>query len=69
MNENDIKILTTVTCGNCVILGCFAALAVYFDKWWIVLFSILFWKGYKYSTTNNDTKKKKREGIEWKEKN
>ena len=28
--------------GNIVVLICFTILAIVFDKWWIVFFSILF---------------------------
>ena len=32
----------TAMVGNIVILICFSILAIVFDKWWVVFFSILF---------------------------
>lgn len=30
-----------------IVLGCFTALAIMFNKWWIVFFSLLFWPSSK----------------------
>ena len=29
---------------NIFVIGCFALLSVYFNKWWIILLSLLFYK-------------------------
>lgn len=41
---------------NAVMMICFSALAIYFDHWWIVLFSALFFVGYKHRTSTEDGK-------------
>ena len=38
----DWKVLLVVQLKNCVAIACWTALAIYFGKWWIALFCILF---------------------------
>ena len=46
--------MIVVVLGNVAIVGVFAFLAIHFNKWWIVLFSILLMMGYKMSDDEND---------------
>lgn len=50
MNEHHLKALALITIQNCVITICFTFLAFAFDKWWIALFSALFYKSFTYTT-------------------
>lgn len=42
---------------NMTIIGCFTALAIHFDKWWLVLFSMLF----TFSIESQGNRQKKEE--------
>lgn len=37
---------------NAIPVVCMTLLAIHFDKWWIVLFALLF--GFSYKTTNKE---------------
>ena len=39
---------------NIIILAIFACVAVHFDKWWIILFSLLGMASYKGGEENNE---------------
>lgn len=43
---------------NIVIVGIFAKIAMYFGKWWIILFSLLAMGSYKESSNKNDETRK-----------
>lgn len=45
--DNETKLLIALLIKNTVTLVCFAALAMFFGKWWISLFAILFLTNYK----------------------
>ena len=42
MNE-ELKLYLICFVRNIICLICFTVLAIVFNKWWIVLFTILFW--------------------------
>jgi hypothetical protein len=42
MNE-ELKLYLICFVRNIICLICFTVLAIIFNKWWIVLFTILFW--------------------------
>ena len=50
MTKEHIKALALITIQNCVVTICFTFLAFAFDKWWIALFSALFYKSFTYTT-------------------
>lgn len=52
MTKEETKVLVYVMLANCVMMGCFTLLAIFFEKWWIVLFSALFWKNVTYKASN-----------------
>ena len=39
---NDNKVIVAVLVKNVICVMCWVALAIFFNKWWIALFSILF---------------------------
>lgn len=41
---------------NGTIIACFTALSIYFNKWWIVLFAVLFVYGIKSKETDEQPK-------------
>lgn len=41
---------------NISILACFTYLSIYFDRWWIILFAVLFVSEYKHNSDNKDIK-------------
>lgn len=61
MNKEETKALGYIVLGNCIMMGCFTALAIICDKWWIILFSMIFWKSFTYKT-NNKRKEDKKDG-------
>lgn len=42
MND-ELKFYVICYIRNIIVLICFTILAIFFNKWWIVLFSMLFW--------------------------
>ena len=44
--KEDIKALAIICTKNIIIMICFTLLAVFFQKWWISLFSVLFYTTY-----------------------
>lgn len=52
MNEDDVIICIIVTLINIAILACFTVLAIFFGKWWIIFFAIIFWTS--VSTKNKE---------------
>ena len=48
MNKEEVKALALIVLCNIFMMGCFTALAIIFDKWWIIFFSIIFWKSFTY---------------------
>ena len=47
--SEELKLCAMVLAKNTAALICFTALAIYFGKWWIVLFAGLFLTGIKKS--------------------
>lgn len=46
MRKEDKSVLIAyllILVQKIIVLGCFTALAIIFNKWWIVFFSMLFW--------------------------
>jgi len=43
MSKKDVVLAIMVYIKNVIALICFTFLAVIFQKWWIVFFSIIFW--------------------------
>ena len=48
--NQDFAITFMVMIKNITVIIVFGILAIVFQKWWIALFSILFWSGYSYKT-------------------
>lgn len=40
--EKKMKLESSVLLYNAFVLGCFTVLAIFFQLWWVVLFSVLF---------------------------
>ena len=56
MNKGDKAILIALliaTIKNIIIVALFIFLAIFFNKWWLSLFSILFWSGIKSKLEKN----------------
>lgn len=56
MNKGDKAILIALliaTIKNIIIVALFIFLAIFFNKWWLSLFSIFFWSGYKVESKKN----------------
>ena len=59
MNEKDkgviiVYILTIIK--NIIPMICFTILAIVFNKWWLSLFSVLFWSSLKIENKDSDAK-------------
>jgi len=54
MSKKDIVLVIMVYIKNVIALICFTFLAVVFQKWWIVLFSILFWSSVSTRKVDDD---------------
>ena len=54
MTDKHIKALALITIQNCVVTGCFTFLAAFFGKWWIALFSVIFYKSFTYTVEKKD---------------
>ena len=48
MSKEEVKFAGLIVLENCVVAICFTILAALFDKWWIALFSALYFKGISY---------------------
>lgn len=46
MTEEEIKAIVVICTKNIIFAICFTILAVVFQKWWISLFSLLFYTTY-----------------------
>lgn len=57
--EEDLKILVIAMVTNITTICAFIGLAIFFQKWWIALFSILFYMKIRYK--HDDDKNKKEE--------
>lgn len=45
MNEKElIKISIIVGIYNILVIACFTMLSIVFEKWWIIFFSLIFYK-------------------------
>lgn len=54
MEKEDKSVLLTyliILIQKIIVLGCFTALAIIFNKWWIIFFSLLFWPSGKVEST------------------
>ena len=49
MSREEVKLAALATLQNCVVTICFTILGALFDKWWIALFSALFFKSITYT--------------------
>ena len=56
MKKEDVEALGLVILWNIVVLACFTAVAVIFQKWWLILVSALFCKGFSYKTGGKSEK-------------
>lgn len=54
MSKEHVKVLALVTIQNCVVTICFTALAALFGKWWIALFSAIFYKSFTYAVNKDE---------------
>ena len=45
--KDEYKLAIAIMTKNIIIVALFVTLAIVFNKWWISLFSILFWNGVK----------------------
>ena len=50
MNKNELKAIALPILENCVVFICLTVLAVIFNKWWIVLLSMIFWNNVRYKS-------------------
>lgn len=46
---DEAKVIIAVLIKNTIVLICFVALAIMFGKWWIALFSALYFTSFKES--------------------
>ena len=53
MNK-EIKLYLILTLKNIATIICFTILAIIFNKWWIVLFSALFYSSISSKESNDD---------------
>lgn len=56
LTKEHVKALALVTVQNCVVTICFTVLAALFGKWWIALFSALFYKSFTYEVKKDGEK-------------
>ena len=56
MTKEHIKALALITVQNCVVTICFTILAAFFEKWWIALFSAIFYKSFTYEVKKDGAK-------------
>ena len=54
MTNEELKLMLIVGITNCIMMGCFTALAIIFDKWWLILFSVLFWRNITYKAKGKE---------------
>lgn len=57
MTKEHIKALALITIQNCVVTICFTVLAAIFMKWWIALFSAIFYKSFTYTVETDGRSK------------
>lgn len=50
MTKEELKLLISVVIYNCVTIVSFTGLAITVDKWWVVLFALLFTQSCSYKT-------------------
>jgi len=58
MKKEDVEALGLVILWNIVVLACFTAIAVIFQKWWLILISALFYKGFSIKVGGKNEKDK-----------
>ena len=56
MKKEERDIVALIVLWNIAAIVCFTILSVAFNKWWIVLFSALFYKGWNYKGGNKNGK-------------
>jgi len=56
MNKEDVKAVISTNIYNCVTIVSFTGLAITVDKWWVVLFALLFVKTFSYKSSNDVNK-------------
>ena len=56
MKKEERDIIALIVLWNIAAIVCFTILSVVFNKWWIVLFSALFYKGWNYKGGNKNGK-------------
>lgn len=56
MNEKElIKIAIIVGIYNIIVIACFTMLSIAFEKWWIIFFSLIFYKSnWNFNTITED---------------
>lgn len=52
--KDEIKLYLILTLKNIATLSCFTILAIVFNKWWVVLFSALFYSSISSKENNDD---------------
>lgn len=52
--KDEIKVYLIITLKNIATIICFTILAIIFNKWWIVLFSALFYSSIKLKEDDNN---------------
>lgn len=50
----DKKLFSMSIAENVLVMAIHAAVAMYFDKWWIILFALLWMNTYKIKTNTTD---------------
>ena len=64
VEKNIVTLYWLTILNNAVPLICFTILAILFEKWWLALFSILFYKSFNFNCSSNkkDDKNSVKEG-------
>lgn len=52
--SEELKQQLALMVANTACLMIFGMLAVHFEKWWLILFAVLFWGRIKYEETNDE---------------
>lgn len=56
LEKSVVKLYLLNIIANAVPMVCFTILAISFDKWWMILFSILFYQHFKFNFDNKGDK-------------
>lgn len=54
MSNENVKALGLVVLYNIVVLVCFTIMSILMNKWWLILISLLLYKGFSYKEKENN---------------